>query len=69
MHQRLVSAFLFIQSYFDIFMDSPSPAAVNKSGVQMSLHKLVREILNLSLSAPKAFNINNYIWLYSENIQ
>lgn len=70
MHQRLVSALLFIQSYFDIFMDSSLQAAVNKSGVQTSPHKLVQEI---SSSAPKAarakFNIHNYIQLYSENRQ
>lgn len=54
-------------------MDSSLQAAVNKSGVQTSPHKLVQEILNLSSSAPKAarakFNIHNYIQLYSENRQ
>lgn len=49
MHQRLVSALLFIQSYFDIFMDSLCPA-INKSGVQMSQCELVQETLSLLLS-------------------
>lgn len=69
MHQSLVSALLFIQSYFDIFMDSPSSTAVNKSGVQMSPHKLVQEILNPSSSAPKAARAEFHINSCTINIQ
>lgn len=65
MHQGLVSVLLLIQRDSDIFMGFFSPAAVNKSGVQASPRELVQEMLNLSLSPPS----DNYIQLYSENIQ
>lgn len=46
-HQRLVSALLFIQSYFDIFMDSPATMVINKAC------KLIQEIPRLLLNQLK----------------